>query len=198
MKLIIVIISLSILLLPMPAFTVDTPVPKSVMAKIRAKAETDSPGNRSVQEAQVKAQTEAYRKVQTYENTQVPAKVIEKIRVNIGLTHPHNYTTQLFFMNQQVNSYLKMGLMSSHLFPSKLVTCEDLRWKLAVRGTPAVYRGTLKPGTVDVIYVEVRNSRGLIGQNFGFPNPGGSWEIMVWGDYNIKKKHREKFLCEKY
>ena len=198
MKLAIVFISLSILLLPMPAFTVDIPVPKSVMTKIRAKAKTDSPGNLSVQEAQVKAQTEAYRIVQTYKNTQVPVKVIEKIRVNIGLTHPYDYTTQLFFMNQQVNSYAKMGLMSSHLFPSKLVTCEDLKWKLTVRGKPAVYRGTVKPGMVDVIYIEVRNSRGLIGQNFGFPNPGGTWEIMVWGDYQIKTKHREKFLCEKY
>jgi len=198
MKLFIVVISLSILLLPMPAFTVDTPVPKNVLAKIKAKAEADSPSNHSVQEAQVKAQIEAYQEVQNYENKQVPVSVIEKIRVNIGLTHPYDYTTQLFFMNQQVNSYLKMGLMSSHLFPASLVTCEDLKWKLAVSGKPAVYRGTVKPGTVDVIYVEVRNSRGLIGQNFGFPNPGGTWEVMVWGDYNIKKRHREKFLCEKY
>jgi len=198
MKLFIVVISLSILLVPMPALTVDTPVPKNVLAKIKAKAEADSPGNHSVQKAQVRAQTEAYWKVQTYENKQVPVSVIEKIRVNIRLTHPYNYTTQLFFMNQQVNSYLKMGLMSSHLFPSSLVICEDLKWKLAVGGKPAVYRGTVKPGTVDVIYVEVRNHRGLIGQNFGFPNPGGTWEVMVWGDYNIKKKHREKFLCEKY
>ena len=198
MKLFIVVVSLSILLVPMPAFTADTPVPKDVMAKIKAKAQTDSPGNRTAQQAQVKAQVEAYRKVQTYENKRVPVTVIDKIRVNIGLTHPYDYTTQLFFMNQQVNSYLRMGLMSSHLFPSSLVECEDLKWRLTVKGKPAVYRGTVKPGTVDVIYVEVRGSRGLIGQNFGFPNPGGSWEIMVWGDYNILKKHREKFLCEKY
>lgn len=198
MKLFIMIISLSILLLPIPAFTVDTPVPKNILTKLRTKAQTDSPGNRSVQEAQVKAQIKAYQKVQAYENKQVPVDVIERIRINIGRTHPYDYTTQLFFMNQQVNSYLKMGLMSSQLFPSKLVTCEDLRWKLAVSGKPAVYRGTVKPGTVDVIYVEVRSSRGLIGQNFGFPNPGGTWEVMVWGDYSISKRHREKFLCEKY
>ena len=198
MKLFIVVISLSILLLPMPAFTADIPVPKDVLAKIKAKAKTDSPGSRAAQEAQVNAQVEAYRKVQTYENKRVPVTVIDKIRVNIGLTHPYDYTTQLFFMNQQVNSYLKMGLMSSHLFPASLVTCEDLKWKLTKKGRPAVYRGTVKPGTVDVIYVEVRSSRGLIGQNFGFPNPGGAWEIMVWGDYNILKKHRERFLCEKY
>ncbi|MGI9318660.1 MAG: hypothetical protein ACR2QW_15130 [bacterium] len=198
MKLFIIIISLSILLMPIPAFTVETPVPKNILGKIRAKAETDSPGNRSVQETQVKSQIEAYRKIQTYENKQVPVTVIDRIRVNMGLTHPYDYTTQLFFMNQQVNSYLKMGLMSSHLFAAKLVTCEDLKWKLAVKGKPAVYRGRVNPGTVDVIYVEVRNSRGLIGQNFGFPNPGGTWEVMVWGDYHIIKRHREKFLCEKY
>ena len=198
MKLIIVIVSLSILLLPISALTADTPVPKDVLAKIKAKAKSDSPGNRSAQEAQVNAQVTAYREVQTYENKQVPATVIDKIRVNIGRTHPYDYTTQLFFMNQQVNSYLKMGLMSSHLFPASLVTCENLKWRLTKTGKPAVYRGTVKPGTVDVIYVEVSNSRGLIVKNFGFPNPGGSWEIMVWGDYNIRKKHREKFLCEKY
>ena len=198
MKLCIVIVSLSILLLPMSAFTADTPVPKDVLAKIIAKAKSDSPRDRSAQKAQVNAQVEAYRKVQTFENKQVPDRVIDKIRVNIGRTYPYDYTTQLFFMNQRVNSYMKMGLMSSHLFPASLVTCENLRWRLTKTGRPAVYRGTVKPGTVDVIYIEVRDSRGLIGQNFGFPNPGGSWEIMVWGDYYIRKKHREKFLCEKY
>ena len=198
MKLFTVIVSLSILLLPMSAFTADTSVPKDVLEKIKAKAQSDAPGNRSAQETQVKTQVEAYRKVQSYENKQVPITVIDKIRFNIGRTHPHDYTTQLFFMNQQVNAYLKLGLMSSHLFPANLVTCENLRWRITRTGRPAVYRGTVKPGTVDVIYVEVRSSRGLIGQNYGFPNPGGSWEIMVWGDYNILKKHREKFLCEKY
>ena len=103
MKPFIVIVSLSILLLPMSAFTADTPVPKDVLEKIKAKAQTNSPGNRSAQEAQVNAQVEAYRKIQTYENKQVPVTVIDQIRVYIGRTHPYDYTTQFFFMNQQVS-----------------------------------------------------------------------------------------------
>jgi len=78
------------------------------------------------------------------------------------------------------------------------VECENLKWQLAVKGRPAIYRGTVKSGSVDVIYVEIRDNRGLIGQNFGFTNPGGSWEIMVWGDNYISTRHREKFYCEKY
>ncbi len=65
-------------------------------------------------------------------------------------------------------------------------------------GTPATYRGTVDPGSVDVIYVEVRGNRGLIGQNDGFTTPGGSWEVLVWGDHDIRREHEEKFACETY
>jgi hypothetical protein len=136
-------------------------------------------------------------------------------------------------MNLQVNSYLKLGLLSSPLFTAKSVKCEKLRWRLSVKGTPAVYRGSVKPDAVDVVYIEVRgirkafrvwpvrndkdrnkrtvkpdsgrvaaveerNVKLFIGQGMGFPNPGGIWEIIVWGDYYIKNRDRLKFYCEKY
>lgn len=92
-------------------------------------------------------------------------------------------------------SILAMFLTSSF---ADVVKCQDLRWKLTAKGTPGIYRGYVKAGSVDVIHVEVRNSSRVIGQGMGFPNPGGNWEIYVYGDYNIKKSHREKFYCEKF
>jgi hypothetical protein len=173
-------------------------VPKPVMEKIEARAASDFPGNTAAQKNTIKAQTAAYGRVKNYSNKEVPTVVLNKIRVTTTQYYPFDYSAQLFFINQQVNSFLKLGMLSERLFPPKVVDCEKLKWKLAVSGTPATYRGTVDQGTVDVIYVEVRGSRGLIGQNYGFTNPGGSWEIMVWGDYNIRRKHKEKFYCEKY
>jgi hypothetical protein len=173
-------------------------IPEPVMGKIEARAASDFPGNKSAQNDSIKAQTTAYSRVKSYSNIQVPAVVLNKIMISTTQYYPYDYSAQLFFINQQVNSYLKLGVLSERLFPPKVVDCENLKWKLAVSGTPATYRGTVDSGTVDVIYIEVRNGRGLIGQNYGFTNPGGSWEVMVWGDYNIRRKHREKFYCEKY
>jgi len=173
-------------------------VPKKVMEKIEAKAIRDFPDNFVRRKDQIRNQAAAYNEIKNYKNNKVPPDVLEKIKTNKSQFYPHDYSAQLFLINKQVNSYIKLGVLSSRLFPVEIVKCKDLRWKLAVRGRPAIYRGTVKPGSVDVIYVEVRNSRGLIGQNFGFPNPGGAWEIMVWGDYNIKARHIERFYCEKY
>ena len=173
-------------------------IPAPVMKKIEARAASDFPGNKSAQKNTIKAQTNAYSRIENYGNKQVPALVLNKIKISTTQYYPYDYSAQLFFINQQVNSYLKLGVLSERLFPPKVVDCENLKWKLAVSGTPATYRGTVDPGTVDVIYVEVRSGRGLIGQNYGFTNPGGSWEVMVWGDYNIRRKHKEKFYCEKY
>lgn len=198
MKILILVILLGISFLPDSGYTADATIPKEILAKIKAKAINEHPGNASTQNKVIKNQIAAYKEIETYQNKNVPVTVLNKIKINISLNHPFNYTTQLFFMNQQVNLYMKLGLLGSHLFPAEIVECEELRWRLAVNGKPATYRGTLKPGTVDVIYVEVRGRRGLIGQNFGFPNPGGAWEVMVWGDHNISRKHREKFLCEKF
>ena len=198
MKHCLILIYLVISLQPVFVSAADARIPGPVMDKIKARAASDFPGNTAAQKATIKTQSEAYGRVENYSNKEIPAAVLNKIRVTTTQYYPFDYSAQLFFINQQVNSYLKLGVLSERLFPPKVVDCENLKWKLAVSGTPATYRGTVEPGTVDVIYVEVRGNRGLIGQNYGFTNPGGSWEIMVWGDYNIRRKHKEKFYCEKY
>ena len=198
MKISILVIMLVISMLPAFVNSADAPVPKQIMEKIKTKAATNFPKDKSAQKKAIKAQATAYNRVQSYNNNKVPLVVLDTIRLNTTQYYPFDYSAQLFFINQQVNSYLKLGIISERLFPPKIVECEKLKWKLTVAGRPAIYRGTVEPGTADVIYVEVRSSRGLIGQNYGFPNPGGTWEIMVWGDSNIRKGHREKFYCEKY
>lgn len=184
----------------LPAFVsaADATIPKQIMEKIKTKAAIDFPEDKSAQNKAINTQTKAYNKVKKYSNKKVPITVINTIKRNTTRYYPYDYSTQLFYLNQQINSYLKLGIISERLFPPKTVECENLKWKLTLTGRPAIYRGTVEPGTVDVIYVVVRGSRGLIGQNYGFTNPGGTWEIMVWGDDNIRKKHREKFYCEKY
>lgn len=184
----------------LPAFVnaADATIPKQIMEKIKSKATIDFPGDRPAQNEAINTQTKAYNQVNKYSNKKVPVVVINQIRRNTTRYYPADYSAQLFFLNQQVNTYLKLGLVSERLFPPEIVECENLKWKLTVAGRPAVYRGSVESGSVDVIYVEVRSGRGLIGQNFGFTNPGGTWEIMVWGDYNIRKSHKEKFYCEKY
>jgi hypothetical protein len=198
MEIFILVIMLVISMLPVFVNAADAPIPKQIMEKIKAKAATDFPDDISTQKKVIKTQTAAYNHVKNYNNKKVPVVVLNTIKGNTAKYYPFDYSAQLFFINQQVNSYLKLGIISERLFPPKIVECENLKWRLTLAGKPAIYRGTVEPGTVDVIYVEVRSGRGLIGQNYGFPNPGGAWEVMVWGDYNIRKKHKEKFYCEKY
>jgi len=193
-----VLVCLIVMLQPVFVSAAEARIPAPVMAKIKARAANDFPGNTAAQKNTIKTQSAAYKRVENYSNKDIPVTVLSKIRVTTTQYYPFDYSAQLFFMNQQVNAFLKLGVLSERLFPPKLVDCENLKWKLAVSGTPATYRGTVDPGTVDVIYIEVRGNRGLIGQNYGFTNPGGSWEVMVWGDHNIRRKHREKFYCEKY
>jgi hypothetical protein len=218
----------------------DVRIPQKTLAEIRANAARNFPDNDSAQKKVIRTQTTAYNEVKRYKNKKVPVHIVERIKIRTAQNYPLNYSTQLFFINQQVNSYLKLGLLSSPLFNAKNVKCENLRWKLSVRGTPAVYRGSVKPDAVDVVYVEVRgirkvlrvwpgsvdvidvkdrnnrtvrkvkpgsvgvasveerNVKRVIGQGMGFPNPGGIWEITVWGDYDIRYRDREKFYCEKY
>ena len=198
MNILVLAVVIAVSSLPALVNAADAAVPKQIMEKIQAKAATDFPNNKSAQKKVIKTQTDAYNHVKNYKNKKVPPTVLGTIIGNTRRYYPSDYSAQLFFLNQQVNSYLKLGIISERLFPPKIVECENLRWKLAVAGKPAIYRGTVEPGVVDVIYIEVRSGRGLIGQNYGFPNPGGSWEVMVWGDYNIRKSHKEKFYCEKY
>lgn len=188
----------SLLLLPLAGAAAGTAIPRDVLAGIEARAAEVHPGSRSNQKRFVREQSDAYRSLQEYRNADVPRNVINRIRINVAANHPYDFMRQLFFLNQQANLFLKFGLLSAHVLPPEVVECEDLEWRLAVRGKPATYRGTIKPGSADIIYIEVRKGHDLIGQNFAFPNPGGAFEVMVWGDHFIKRSHRENFLCEKY
>ncbi len=78
------------------------------------------------------------------------------------------------------------------------VECSQLRWKLTETGRPGIYRGTVKPGSVDIIHIVMSNRKGVYGQAMGFPNPAGHWQIKVYGDYHVKKRHTERFYCEKF
>lgn len=111
-------------------------------------------------------------------------------------------------MNKLITLVL-ITLISSPSFAIETVTCKKLWWKLTVEGKPATYRGTVKAGSADVIHIEVRKYYGkrlakdwgrfrTVGLAKGFPNPGGSWEINVWGDLKIDQDNRVKFFCEKY
>ena len=81
---------------------------------------------------------------------------------------------------------------------AELVKCENLRWKLVTKGTPATYRGSIKAGSADYIELEVRRRNKIIAQDSAYPNGGGNWEMLVYGDSNIIKSHKEKFYCHKY
>lgn len=83
-----------------------------------------------------------------------------------------------------------IALISSPSFAVETVRCKNLWWKLTVEGKPAIFRGTVKAGTADVIHIEVRKDYGkksakdwgrfrTVGLAKGFPNPGGSWEVTV-------------------
>ena len=196
MKIFVFVILLSISMLSTSANSIEVAIPKEALAQIKAKASTDFPGNYLKQEEVIKIQASAYNDVKNYKNKNIPEEELKKIKKNAARNYPINYLTQLFFINQQVNTYISLGLISSRSSAAGIVECENLKWKLSRKGRPATYRGRLKAGSVDVIYVEVRNTAGLIGQGMGFPNPSGTWEIQVWGDYNIKSSHGERFYCE--
>jgi hypothetical protein len=240
MRVVVLTFLVSISILSKTPHAAEVLIPQKNLAEIRANAARDFPDNNSAQEEVIKTQTTAYNEIKTYKKKKVPVHIVERIKIRTAQNYPLNYSNQLFFINQQVNSYLKLGLLSSPLFTAKNVKCEKIRWKLSVRGTPAVYRGTVKPNAVDVVYAEVRgirkvlrvwpgsvdvidvkdrnnktvrtvkpgsvgvasveerNVKRVIGQGMGFPNPGGTWEITVWGDYDIRNRDRVKFYCEKY
>ncbi len=94
---------------------------------------------------------------------------------------------------------LFLVLITVFSFPAQAEKCQDLKWKLTERdGRYATYRGKIKPGSADVVHIELRNNRGIIAQDFGYPNPLGSWEINLYADRNVKRGHKESFVCESY
>lgn len=179
---------------PTSAYATDALISKETLLIIEAKAAVDFPNDYSKQEDVIKAQTTAYAEIKNYKNENVPVKILENLKIKAARNFPLDYRFQLSIILQQVNSDLKLSRYSLHSIVTDIEKCEDLKWRLGNKGGQEYYYwGTLKPGSADVIYVV-----GLFGQNFGFPNPDGTWEITVWDDYKVENTRREKFACEKY
>ncbi len=179
---------------------------KKVSAKlledIKIKAAQDFPLDYRIQLSNIIQQVNSYIKLDRLSRhsfANVPAKLIEKLKIKAAHDFPLDYRFQLSIIIQQVNSELMLGRYSMRFFAPGIVKCKNLRWTLGNKGgLEYYYWGTLKPGSADVIYVVVTSNLGLIGQNFGFPNPDGTWEVTIWGDYNVGNTRKEKFYCEKY
>ena len=107
-------------------------IPEPIMEKIETRAASDFPSNKSAQRDAIKAQTEAYSRINNYSNNEVPAVVLKKIRISTTQYYPYDYSAQLFFINQQVNSYLKLGVLSDRLFPPQ--GCRLRKSKVETRG----------------------------------------------------------------
>ena len=99
-------------------------------------------------------------------------------------------------MNIYLLTCLAVAAFSANALALDVVKCQNLRWKLIEKGTPATYRGSVKAGSAKVLDIEIRNSKGIIGQTKAFPNAGGNWQARVWGDYRIKRSHRVKIYCK--
>lgn len=77
--------------------------------------------------------------------------------------------------------------------------CRDLRWRLASKNDQfATYRGSVAPGSADVIYLELKHRGRVIAQGRDYPTPTGTWEVHLIADRIVKKKHAENFYCLKY
>ena len=179
-------------MLPASGYATDA-IPKDVLEQIEAQAIWDFPDDIKMRKEEVRNQVAAYRRIRDYKHEKVPPEVLKTIKMQASLYAHYDYLNQLFLINKQVNSYIKMGILSSRSYISEMVDCKFLRWRLTVKGSPAIYRGTVKAGSADVIHVEVRSKDRIIAQDFGFPNPRGAWEIILWGDYKIAEKHKETF-----
>ena len=172
-------------------------VPVRILEKLKIKAAQDYPLDFRIQLSNIIQQAYSYIKLDRLSRhsfTNAPDKLIEKLKIKAAQNYPLDYRFQLSIILQQVDSGLKLSRYSLHSIVTDIEKCEDLRWKLGNKGGQEYYYwGTLKPGSADVIYVV-----GLLGQNFGFPNPDGTWEITVWDDYKVGITYREKFYCDKF
>jgi hypothetical protein len=172
-------------------------VPVKILENLKIKAAQDFPLDYRIQLSNIIQQVYSYitlGRLSRYSFAYAPAKLIEKLKIKAARNFPLDYRFQLSIILQQVNSDLKLSRYSLHSIVTDIEKCEDLKWRLGNKGGQEYYYwGTLKPGSADVIYVV-----GLFGQNFGFPNPDGTWEITVWDDYKVENTRREKFACEKY
>ncbi len=106
-------------------------------------------------------------------------------------------TKNIIWSNTVRVSFLVLTIVFS--FPAQAEKCLGLKWKLTERdGHYATYRGKITPGSADVVHIELRNNKGIIAQDFGYPNPLGSWEINLYADRKVKRSHKESFVCESY
>ena len=177
-------------------------VPVKILEKIIIKAAQDFPLDYRIRLSNLIQQVHSYIKLgrlSRHSFANAPAKLIEKLKIKAAREFPLDYRFQLSIILQQVNSDIKLSRYSLHSIATDIEKCEKLRRRLANKGGREYYYwGTVTPGSADVIYVVVTSNLGLIGQNFGFPNPDGTWEVTIWGDYNVGNTRKEKFYCEKY
>ncbi len=199
MKFVIFLFLLSISIQSTSVYATDGLISKENLLKIEAKAVVDFPNDYSKQEDVIKAQTTAYKEIKNYKNKNLSANLLEKIKILAEQEFPSDYVAQFSKINQLVNSYIKLGQLSTHSFTGGIMKCKNLRWRVAGKSSREYYYwGALAPGSADVIYLIVRSNLGLIGQNFGFPKPDGTWEISIWGNYSVGTIRTEKFRCERY
>lgn len=177
-------------------------VPKIILENIKTKAAQDYPFDYRLQLSNITRQSYSYNKLNRISRrsfARAPAKLVEKLKKKASREFPLDYVLQLSIILQQVNSELKLGQISGHSYAPDIANCKNLSWKVAGKGGREFYYwGTLGPGSADVIYLIVKSNRGLIGQNFGFSNPDGTWEISIWGDYSAGTTRKEKFRCERF
>ena len=177
-------------------------VPVKTLEELKKKVAQDYPLDYSFQLTNLIRQAYSYTKLGRLSRrsfVRAPEKLVERLKIKAAREFPLDYRFQLSIILQQVNSALKLGHFSGHSYAPDIEECEKLRWRVAGKGGQEYYYwGTLKPGSADVIYVVVKSDLGLIGQNFGFTNPDGSWEITNQGDYRVGVSREENFYCEKY
>ena len=177
-------------------------VPAEILDRLKATAARDFPLDYGAQLSNVFQQAHAYKKLDRLSGrsfADVPAKLVERLKLKAARGFPLDYRSQLSIILQQVNSELKLGRYSGYPFASGIEKCKGLRHRLGNKGgSEYIYWGSLQPGSADVIYVVVKSNLGIIGQNFGFTQPDGTWEVTIWGDYHVGTARKETFYCEKF
>lgn len=173
-------------------------IPDDISAQIEAWAATEFPDDHAQRNREIRAQARAYEEIRDYEDKRLSAKLLAQIKTMARQQHPLDFSAQLSWLNRSVHSYLQLGRLSTGSFTGGITSCRKLKWRVTNKpGREMYYRGTLAPGSADTIYLIVGSGREVIGQNFAFPKPDGSWEISIWGDYEKAIPRREKFRCEK-
>ena len=177
-------------------------VPKTILEDIKIKAAQDYPFDYRLQLSNIFRQSYSYIKLDRLSRrsfAKAPAKLVEKLKKKASLEYPLDYLFQLSIILQQVNSDLQLSRYSPRSIAPDIEKCEKLKWRIANKGGREYYYwGTLEPGSADVIYVIVKSNLGLIGQNFGFTNPDGTWGVTIWGDYFVANTRKENFYCENF